>query len=290
MGKLVPNPGIRMEVDLFESGVRLDTVFTDLDGVFKFRRQSTNTRYEIRIRLGPDAEFQDELEFTSGYPTPIYLGNASRIHYTSRGGQPAASMISVVNLAAPAKAVSEDEKGRELEQQGKHEEALARVQKAVSIYPKYADAYYVMGVIYRRTQRWPEAETAFRKAIDSDGRWTPPYIQLIQVELQKNDAPEMQRVCEQILKLDPALVLGHYFAAVAHYKQGHLDDAEKEGLLAEKNSKEILPQIHLILAQVYEARGDSADAGQRYKDYLKASPQASNAAQVTQKIAQLEKP
>ena len=110
------------------------------------------------------------------------------------------------------------------------------------------------------------------------------------MELQKGDAIEMQKVCGQILELDPALVLGHYFVAVAHYKQGQLEDAEKEGLLAEKNSRETLPQIHFILAQVYEARGNSADAATRYKDYLKASPQAVNASQVEQKIAQLEKP
>ncbi len=288
--KLIPSPGVRVAVELYLDGTHLDTAYTDRDGSLFFPRQRGNRRYEIRIKLSADAEYQEEFDFVPGYPTPIHI-EPGRIRYATKDGQPqSASVISLVNLTAPKKAVAEDEKGRELEQQNKHEEALARLQKAVESYPKYADAYYVMGMIHRGMQHLPEAETMFRKSIEADAHWTPPYIQLIQVELQKGDTIEMQKVCDRIIELDPTLVLGHYFAAVAHYKQGQLADAEKEGLLAEKNSRETLPQIHFILAQVYEARGNSTDAASRYKDYLKANPQAPNAAQVTQKIAQLEKP
>src|SRR2546421_5569538 len=63
-GRLVPNPGQRLTVDLFQDGIRMDTAFSDSDGTFKFSRQQfSNRRYEIHVMLGPDTEYQEEVDF-----------------------------------------------------------------------------------------------------------------------------------------------------------------------------------------------------------------------------------
>ncbi len=64
------------------------------------------------------------------------------------------------------------QKGISYEHEEKFDEALSEYQKAVSLYPKYNDALYNMGMIYFRKERWEEAVDAFRKIIElnpSDG-------------------------------------------------------------------------------------------------------------------------
>src|SRR5438876_8971098 len=82
-GRLIPNPGQRVMIDLYQDGMRLDSAFSDADGGFKFPRMFGNRRYEIRIQLGPDLEFREEVDFQGGYPAMVHLSNTRSFHSTN---------------------------------------------------------------------------------------------------------------------------------------------------------------------------------------------------------------
>ena len=89
-------------MDLYQYGIRLDTAFSDTDGTFKFPRQFSNRRYEIHIQLGPDTEFQEEVDFQPGIPTMVQLNNPRYIKYTGKNANgPSSTMVSLSTLAAP---------------------------------------------------------------------------------------------------------------------------------------------------------------------------------------------
>jgi tetratricopeptide (TPR) repeat protein len=297
IGRLVPSPGSRATIDLYQNGARIDTAFADTDGTFRFPRASSGGRYEIRIPLGPDTEFREEIQFQAGHPTMVQINNSSHIVSTTTGKVASSGIVSLANLAAPKKAVAEMDKGRELGDKKKYDEALQHLRKAVEIYPKYPEAFNEMGLIERRQTgdkqvgdkeaHDQQAEEMFRKAIDADPKWTAPYLNLAQLQLNKTNYAELLKTTEKVLQLDPSLAPAHFYGAVGYYATGKLDLAEKEALAAEISVAQI-PQVHLILGNIYEARGNSPEAVMRYKLFLKMNPTAGNAAKLTAHIAELE--
>src|SRR6266404_1261085 len=285
-GRLVPSTGTRTEVSLYQDGARLDTTFSDADGSFRFLRAVMGRRYEVRVVLGPDTEFREEVEFMPGYPNIVQINNAARIVSTNPAKPPSSGVVSLANLSAPKKALSEMDKGRELGNKKKYDEAMQHLQKAVEIYAKYPEAYNEMGLIERRREHDKEAEEMFRKAIDADPKWTAPYLNLAVLQLNKQNYTELLKTTERVVQLDNNLAPAHFYGAVGYYSTGKLDLAEKEALAAEVSAQQI-PQVHLILGNIYESRGKSSEAVTRYKLFLKANPTASNAAKLTVHIAQL---
>jgi tetratricopeptide (TPR) repeat protein len=290
VGRLVPNPTTRVQVELYEDGIRVDQTFSGTDGTFRFPRQANNRRYEIRIQLSETQEFRQEVDFQGGFPTVVQMNQPGFVKTKKGDGQTAATgTVSMANLMAPKKAQQEFEKGNDLADKKKFDEALTHYSKAVEIYAKYPAAYNEMGRVERAQEHRKEAEEFFQKAIDADPKWTMPYANLAQLQMSRNDIAGMMKTNQLALAQDPTLAVAHYYNAIGYYAMGRFEDAEKSALTAERTDQGRTPQIHLLLARVYEARGNGPEALLRYKEYLKASPSAPNAPQLNTHVAEMER-
>jgi Tfp pilus assembly protein PilF len=290
VGRLVPNPGTRVLVELYVDGMRLESTFTSAgDGSFHFPNQPANRRYEVHVQLGPGRELRQDVEFPAGFPAMVQLSQMRIVRSAASDEQPVSGTISVANLLAPKKAQQEFDKGSELAERKKYSEALAHLQKAVEIYPKYPAAYNEMGRVEHSQQHLREAEEQFRKAIDADPKWTQPYINLAQSQLAHNEFTEMMKTDEKVLAVDPTLALPNFFNAVGYFSMGRLEEAEKSALTAERSDQGRTPQIQLLLARIYEGRGDASGALTRYREFLKENPDAANAPKISARVAELER-
>src|ERR1022692_625556 len=65
-GRLAPTPTNRVTVELYQDGIRVDSTYTASDGTFRFPRQQSDRRYEIRVILGPGQEVRQEVDFQGG--------------------------------------------------------------------------------------------------------------------------------------------------------------------------------------------------------------------------------
>ncbi len=287
-GRIVPSQGMRLQVELYKDGMRLDVTFTDLEGNFKFERQQGDRRYEIHVQLGPDLEYVEEVDFMPGFPTMIHL-RQELVRSTRPESQASGSTISLASLSVPKKAEKEFNKGRELGLKRKYDEAITHLQQAVGLYPKYAEAFNEMGLIYRRQEQNDPAEEMFRKAIATDPKWVYAYLNLANLQLTKKAFPELLQTSQQVLQLNSSLAPAHYFSAVAQAQLGDLKEAEKSLLAADRSEHNQVPQMHLLLGRIYEVRGATTDAAAQYKLYLKENPHASNADQVKAAIEALDK-
>ena len=106
---------------------------------------------------------------------------------------------------APKKAQQEFDKGSELADKKKFDEALAHFQKAVEVYAKYPAAYNEMGKVERAQDHPQQAEELFRKAIEADPKWPAPYVNLAHMQLSHNDFDGMMKTNEKVLAIDPTL-------------------------------------------------------------------------------------
>ncbi|GEM_PF-2431072 len=287
-GRVVPNQLTRVAVELYQDGIRLDTTYTGSDGSFRFPRQMSDRRYDVHVIMPDGQEVSQMVDFMGQYPATVQLSLAKVVKSDS-DAKPASGTVSVANLSAPKKAQQEFEKAVELAEKKKFDDAMTHFHKATDIYAKYPAAYNEMGQVERAQNHAKEAAVEFQKAIDADPKWVVPYVNLAQVQLTSHEIEPMMKTNEKALALDPTLAMPNYFNAVGYLTMGRLEDAEKSALAAERTDQGRTPQIQLVLAHVYDARHDVAGALAHYKRFLKESPHAANAPQISARVAEMEK-
>jgi tetratricopeptide (TPR) repeat protein len=290
-GNLTPIPAKRLTVKLYKDGLQVASTLSGSDGAFHFDVVANEARYELRIELDEQTEFRGPVSFKSGFPTLVRIDVPQSL-YKIGGDRVKAggSTVSMVNLMAPKKAVQEFQKGRELAEKRKYDEGLEHLKKALKLYAAYPDAYNQIGLIQRQLAHLPEAEEMYRKAIDTDPKWLEPYVNLAGLQMARSDFAEMFKTTAKALELDASHASLHFFQAVGFFNAQNLDGAEKEALLAEQNEKgRSIPEVQMLLANVYEARGKKADALARYRLFLKQAPESSSAVKVAAHVAALER-
>ena len=137
--------------------------------------------------------------------------------------------------------------GRILAAEGKHEEAVQAIQRALSLFPEWGAAQYSLALSLRALGRRAEAEQAIQRHIQYGTRW--PGV----------DDPLLAGVSK--LRNDPA---ARFRRARALADSG--DDngaiAEFEGALGEDNSQAV---AHASLVKLYGKKGDWAKAEEHYR-------------------------
>lgn len=154
--------------------------------------------------------------------------------------------------------------GRELFRVGRDNEALEELERARQINDRQYAVYYVFGLVMFKQKKFAVAEYAFREAarLNANDAATHFYrgVALIELSSQTSDAKQTS---------------------------ADLDNAEKELGLAWDMSEKRLNEVYLQRARVYERRGNKEGAARELENYLKAEPEAKNAAVVRATIARL---
>src|SRR5439155_11699826 len=110
------------------------------------------------------------------------------------------------------------------------DDAGKQFEKAVALYPKYADAWYRLGHIQAEKKELEAARTSFGKAIAADSRLVPPLVELAGLNVSQGRWQEAVESSQRAIKLDsfgaPAV---YFFNALANYTLKNPDAAERSG-------------------------------------------------------------
>jgi hypothetical protein len=92
------------------------------------------------------------------------------------------------------------------------------------------------------------------------------------------------------LTLDPAQnVYGNFYSAMAHFRLGNLPAAERNAVATvDADHLHRVPQVHLLLAQIYGAKHEVHGVSLQLRAYLKAAPSAPDAAAVRKRLAEIK--
>lgn len=207
-----------------------------------------------------------------------------------RYGNVEGSTISVTAMAAPKDAVKAFDKGRDAIRKSKWEDARKNLEKAVQIYPKYASAWYELGLAYEKLGNTAAAQKAYESSIEADNRYLPPYVQMASLAVQRGNWQEVLDTTNRVLRLDPFNYPSiHLFNAIANFNLKRYEEAEKSVLEALKLDKSRrLPQANHVLGLLLAMRGDFQGAAENMRLYLKLAPNASNAKVVKDQLARVE--
>ena len=212
--------------------------------------------------------------------------------------------LSAIPYKAPKDARKAYEKGLEAERKGKLGEARKQFEKAVAIYPKYANAWFELGTVLHEENQKDAARTAFTQATTIDTRYLQPYLSLALIAYEAQNWTEVVNLSGHILDLDPLnhvagyivdldplnYTEAYFYNSFANYKLNKFEDAEKSGLKTEHlDLPTRFPQVHLLLADLFARKNNYATAISEIQTYLELVPHAKDADQVRERLAELEK-
>jgi Flp pilus assembly protein TadD len=164
--------------------------------------------------------------------------------------------VSVTALNAPKDAKKAWEKGVAYLRKSRAADAEKELEKAVGIYPKYANAWLDLG--RARIQRRAEgpAREAFLNAISADGKLVEPYVELGELAARDKIWPDAALYLDRALQLDPVDFPRLWFEdAVADYHVQQFDRAERNAREALKLPAAIRdPRADTILGLILSAR------------------------------------
>lgn len=109
------------------------------------------------------------------------------------------------------------EQGVSLTQEERFRDALSAFKKAVDLYPEYGDAYYNMGIAYHRLDRIEDAIGAYQKAIDIDPKDVTARNNLGNLYVRQGALSAAIRELEQAVRIDPTYGAAHHNLALAYY-------------------------------------------------------------------------
>jgi tetratricopeptide (TPR) repeat protein len=201
------------------------------------------------------------------------------------------SSISVTSMMAPKAAKKAYEHGLQSLLKSKRDDAAKDFEKAVAVYPQYAEAWVNLGKLRIEQQAIEPARAALKKAIESDPKLVTPYMELGLLAAKDANWEESGKYLDKAVELDPVdFPQGWYADAVANFNLGKYDAAEKGARAAVKlDPRHVNPRSCYLLGLVLTEKHDYAGAAAELITYIKLAPHAPDLAQARARLGELEK-
>jgi tetratricopeptide (TPR) repeat protein len=199
--------------------------------------------------------------------------------------------ISATSALAPKDAQKALEKARADEMKKKWSDAEKELQKAVTLYPKYAAAWHELGNVQAQQQNMDGARNSYSQALAADPKFVNPYVELATIAANEQKWPEVQTTTNRLLKLDPIdFPQAWMLNAIANYNLGNKEEAEKsarEGISRDPAHR--YPRMIYLLGVLQSQRQDFNASATSLRDYLKYAPNGPDADQVRKQLVEVEK-
>jgi tetratricopeptide (TPR) repeat protein len=192
----------------------------------------------------------------------------------------------VLSARYPRKAVDEYEQAIENTEKGQIDQAIERLQRAVTLAPDFYHAFNNLGVALQRQDRYRDAEKAFLRAMELSPNSQQPILNLgilrvQEAEYRRSEGGDTYRdlLEEAVVILDRAIEItantasAHYYLGATHYRLDLLDRAEHHLLRARELDKSFGPVL-LMLSNVYVKQGRWELVLAQLDAYLREHPDA----------------
>jgi tetratricopeptide (TPR) repeat protein len=190
------------------------------------------------------------------------------------------------------------EKGIARLREGKSEEGVAALREAIGHFNDYFAAYYALGREMFRAGKDKEALEAFERARQINDRQDAVYYMFGLVMLKERKFGVAEYAFREAIRLNATNSTSHLYhaeslielaihGADARQRAADLDAADQELNKAWDTSNKRLNVVYVLRARIHESKGDKEAAARELENYLKAEPEARNAAAIRDAIAKL---
>jgi tetratricopeptide (TPR) repeat protein len=199
--------------------------------------------------------------------------------------------ISATSRMAPKDAQKAFEKGRNEARKQKWESGQREFEKAVAVYPKYAAAWFELGLVQEEQKNQEGARKSYAQSLAADSKFVNPLLSLAAMSMREQNWQEAADYTGRLLQLNPVdFPQAWYFNSVANYYLKKMDVAEKsarEGISRDTVHK--YAKMNQVLGILLAQKQDFTGAVEQLRAYLHYVPEAPDAEQVKKQIADVEK-
>lgn len=273
------------------AGALVGQVQTDRGGRFRFTGL-VPARYNITIRLAGYGEERRTVDLRNDASQISASQEDVQFTLTPDGSQAtthaSTTAPTVIDPRVPAPARKEYEDGLAAINQGQPDQAILHLEKAITLYKDYHEAYLLLGTAYIDTKQWDKAELALRRAMQINPKSTAAYFALGEAYLQQKKYAEAEKTIKDGLKIEERSWQGHYALGRLYWEQNDIVKAGRE-VAKTLQLKPDLAEAHLLGANILLRARKAEDALAEYKEYLRLEPNGKFAVQAKEMVAKIEK-
>jgi tetratricopeptide (TPR) repeat protein len=270
-----------------------DSTLAGDDGRFRFRDLLAGAytlgafvpgRGEMRrtIEVGPSqANARNRIELT------VEMRDGE---FESRDSVRRGAMVSATELAIPERAHREFEEAEKRLARRDVEGAVAHLERAVELAPQFWEAWNHLGTIAYQARDYTRAESCFRKALEADPAAFQPLVNLggVSINLHKFEQALQYNLYAALTRPNDALANSQL--GLTYFYLDKLDLARKYLTAAKRLDPAHFSHPQLVLAEIGLRRQDPAAAVGELAEFLQYHPDAPEAGQIKEKLAQLRAP
>jgi len=263
-------------------------VYTDNQGAFAFRGLTPGI-YSVIVD-GDKLLWETtsvNVEVFPGAPSilTITLKEKKRSSTKTKNGD----SVSAGELATdiPAKAKKEFDRASDASRDGKSDEAIAHLRKAIEYFPNYLMAHNDLGAQLLEAGKLDEAEKELRKAIEIDPKAFNPQLNLGIVLVTMRRYSEAREVLSKAQTLEPNSPPVRFYLAETFEGTNELNSAIREFTAAYDLGGPPFAVALFHLANVYVKIGNRELALKLLERYVNEAPKDANVPQARRLIAQL---
>jgi tetratricopeptide (TPR) repeat protein len=160
--------------------------------------------------------------------------------------------------------------------------------KAVVTYPKYARAWNNIGVIHIKANDQAGAIEAWKKAVESNDKFVPPFFNIGRAYLSNKQPTDAETYLRKGLALDPNNVDGLFLLVTATGMQGNWDETVQVARKIHGLDHKRYADVHRFAGAALMQLNQHQAALAEYELYLQEDPQSPHAAQVRNTMTQLQ--
>jgi tetratricopeptide (TPR) repeat protein len=198
--------------------------------------------------------------------------------------------VSATTLAAPPNAKKAYEKGMSEIREQKWDAAQKELMKAVAAYPKFAIAWFEIGVLRQGRNDLAGAAEAWKEALKSDPKYVRPYEVLAALAERQQNWLESEKYSHDWIQLDsedfPAAYLYNAIASARLNKMEQAEASARKGLLLDKERK--IPRLSYVLGLILIEKHEFSESAKCLRTYLELAPNAKDAAIVHEQLTKIE--
>jgi tetratricopeptide (TPR) repeat protein len=222
-----------------ESGDTITNGYTDSRGLFTIP-QVTSGNYEIVAVKGVNEVHERVL--VMGGVTSVEL--RMPIQLSAAAGD---NSVSIAQFRVPEKARKIYAKADEAMRKNKLDEAKSNVQKALDVFPAYAEALTLRGILEMSEGATEKGKADFDAAIKADPSYALAYVTMGAALNQAGKYVDATRSLIRAVSLQPTSWQAYFELAKSSLGQGNYKDALKQVSKACEISQEY-PPVHLVRA------------------------------------------
>ncbi|PYP82531.1 MAG: hypothetical protein DMG65_26100 [Candidatus Angelobacter sp. Gp1-AA117] len=275
-----PLKDVRVELRDAQTGSNVGSTYTSSSGTFEFPRINSGV-YEVIATSGLEAA-QERVE-VHGMSSMVNLRMPVSSVATDGNGQ---NSISVAQYKVPEKAREELKKAKDASAKQKLDEAQKHIAKALEIYPKYADALTLRGILKLDAKDQDGAVADLQQALEYDSNDAMTYLVMGAALNMKGKYDDAIRALERGEALSPNSWQAYFEMSKSLVGKAQYEPALRQLDRAQALAPTEYPLIHLVRAHALLALNNYAEAMTELQAYLDKEPKGPNSQQAQKMLAQ----